>query len=229
MTNEEVFNIENKLKDLINIIKKLESANETNGGEEYVVMPIESVKFDLANTVSEHPVYKCFLKHIKGIDLITAGYILGSINFSKVENIWQIFSYCGIINTNRKHNVFLYKKLLNASKYMINKYSPYAIYYYQNQQQQILMTMSGKSDTIVIHKSRIAMISMLLCDIYEVYNRIVLQKETNSINYMDKTRLFDYRDYVFDPSNTDIFQYSKYLKKIKKIEKRMDKRIHNIE
>ena len=230
MTNEEVFNIENKLKDLVNIIKKLESANGTNGGEEYYAIPslLENVKFDLANTVSKHPVYECFLKHVKGIDLITAGYILGSINFSKVENIWQIFSYCGIINTNRKHNVFLYKKLLNASKYMINKYSPYAIYYYQNLKICNFKT-EDKNNSDFIYKSKISMISMLLCDIYEVYNRIILQKENDSINYMDKTRLFDYRDYVFDSSEVDIFQTSKCLKKIKRIEKRMDKRIHNIE
>lgn len=228
MTNEEVFNIESKLNNLINIIKKLESAKEIKGsGEEYVI-PIESAKFDLANTVSKHPVYECFLKHIKGVDPITAGYILGSINFSKVESIWQIFSYCGIINTNRKHNVFLYKKLLNTSKYMINKYSPYAIYYYQNLKICNFKT-EDKTDSDFIYKSKISMISMLLYDIYEVYNRIILQKENNSINYMDKTRLFDYRDYMFDTSEVDVFQYSKYLKKIKKIEKRMDKRIHNIE
>ena len=118
--------------------------------------------------------------------------------------------------------------MLNASKYMINKYSPYAIYYYQNLKICNFKS-EDKNDSDFIYKSKISMVSMLLCDIYEVYNRIILQKEIDSINYMDKTRLFDYRDYVFDSSEVDIFQTSKCLKKIKRIEKRMDKRIHNIE
>ena len=62
MTNIEIFSIESKLNNLINIIKKLESAEEIKGGGEDYAIPIESVKFDLANTVSKHPVYECYFR-----------------------------------------------------------------------------------------------------------------------------------------------------------------------
>lgn len=221
-----VEDIEVDLRRQIDVIKELESLKNVGKGTQ---QDIENAKEIMVRVVEKHPVYQGFLKYIKGVDAVLASYILGYIRFDKIENVYQIYSYAGLIKTDKSYNQFLNKKLINSAKYMIKKVSPYSIYYWQNlkmlefgrQPDEIKNDFKDKRD------SEISMLCMFLCDTYEVYRRI-----NNIENIVDTSpikhiyRLFDYNMFIFD--NLDDIEIIKKLRKLKKYERLIDNRINNL-
>lgn len=122
----------------------------------------------LSGLVKKHPVYQQWLQYVPGIDGVLAGHILGRINWSNVESQYQVVKYA-------HENRFLAKKIANATKYMINKKSPYAIYF---KKQMIICdktTQGPESHKVVISKK--FMTSAFLIDLYYMYNGIVYNDE----------------------------------------------------
>ena len=89
----------------ISMANRLRAAKEASTEEEYAVLEVhykefeqleKSIKRDITRAVNAHPMWKAYLKDVKGIGSIFAGALLSTIDIEKADHASSVWKYCGL-------------------------------------------------------------------------------------------------------------------------------------
>lgn len=215
--NKDIKTIEYKLQKISLDIQQYETnkkLTETNPTVDYHISGIlDNYNSNLVDTVINHPVYKYWLKYVPGVDAKLAGHLLGRIAWDKIDDPKQIYTYLGLTSKDNEFNSFLHKKIMNSFKYMINKKSPYTVYYYNNHNR--LCKLSNYNDEKNKNVSKHLMFMFLLTDLYYVYNLIVYNKNISSEYSINKINRLVNRNDMLILDNKSVLEYRLDMEKYK--------------
>lgn len=192
----------------INIEKKIHSILRKNNHE-----ISDTVASDISELVNSHTIYLDWLKHIPGVDVLSAAFLLSELDLSNVKYLSQIYNYTGLNNSNNFNNK-LYKRMIVISNYMIKKKSPYSLYYY-NKYNKI----KNKPDSLKSINSKIYMMKKFLKDLTVVY-KLINKDESINKNFKEFDpklgfTLVNYKDFIYTKTDTNVNVQWKNSKLIK--------------